>query len=188
VAQRDLEPCDAHLRPLRFPWRMTRVEAAVVGFLRHSYSPLISAATALLFGATAVLLLGFVASDQWNAHVLRERGVVVEGTVVDVPGLVEVTWQGIAPRTQFLDGGPNATEGFRVGSVVNVLSDPQRPGRAHLVGVEPDTREMIGQATLGVAGVFLAAAYAKWARWLAVTRRNAPAPRPGRHQAGGARD
>ncbi|WP_426594404.1 DUF3592 domain-containing protein [Cellulomonas sp. McL0617] len=181
IARRGIGPYDAVRAPLRFPWRMTRVEAAVIGFLRHSSSPLLGAATAALFGGIAVMLLGLTASGQWDAHVLRERGVVVEGRVLDVPGQVKVTWPGIAPEAKFLDGGKRAADVYPVGSVVDVLTDPQKPGRARLVAFTPGNRETAGQIALALGGLFLAVAYAKWSRWLAVARRSAPPDPSGRH-------
>ena len=99
--------------PLRSPWRMTRVEATVIGFLRHSSSPLPNAASALVFGALGLILVGLFASDEWDAHLLRDRGVVVQATVVEVPGLVKVTSPAIAPQAMFLEGGDRAARGVR---------------------------------------------------------------------------
>jgi hypothetical protein len=185
IARREVEPFDAFREPLRFPWRMTRVEAAVIGFLRHSSSPRLSAASALVFGALGLTIVGFFAIDQGDAHLLQERGVVVQGTVLEVPGLVKVTWPGIAPESIFLEGGDHAADEYSVGEVVDVRSDPQHPTRARLVGVEPGAGENARQIAVALGALLLASAYAKWSRWLAVAHRDAPPTPPGRHRAGG---
>lgn len=182
--RRDVEPIDAFRSPLRFPWRMSRAEAVVIGFLRHSYSPVVSAAAAALFGVLGVVLLGFEVSAQWDAHVLHERGVVVHATVVDVPGQVKVVWPAIAPTAIYLDRGRHPVSDYPIGSNVDVVSDPQHPTRAAIVGVTPDGGSTAQSLAFGIASLLLASGYAKWARWLAVTAANSPPEHPGRHQAG----
>jgi hypothetical protein len=180
----DVEPIDAFRAPLRFPWRMTRVEAAVVGSLRYSYSPLLSAASATLFGVLGLFNLAVQASDQWNMHLLHERGVVVHATVLDVPGQVKVVWPAIAPTAIFLDAGHHPASAYPVGSNVDVLSDPQHPTRAAIVGVTPDVQSTVAGFALGLGALLLASGYAKWARWLAVAAANQPPSHIGRHLSG----
>lgn len=187
IARRRPEPSDAVQTPLRFPWRMSVIEAAVIGFLRHPTSPVLSAGAALLFGALGLMNLGFLVSDQWDVHLLQERGVVVEGTVVGVPGQVDVTWPGIAPKSMFLEAGDDAEERYSTGDVVQVLVDPQDPTRARLAGVERTAAGLAWQLGLGLGALFLASGYAKWARWLAATRHAALPPPPGRHRSGSRR-
>ncbi len=185
IAPDAAEVFDAFREPLRFPWRMSRVEAAVIGSLRHSASPLLSAATAVIFGALCVWVLGIVAHDQWDSYVLRDRGVVVQGTVLAVPGLVEVTWPGVAPGSKFLEAGDDAAERLSIGATVDVLSDPQDPSRARLVSFSPNRAESARLVAFGLIALLVSSGYAKWSRWLIVARRNGPPTTRGRHSAGG---
>lgn len=175
------EPRDAAALPLPFPWTMSRIEVFVVGELRHSSSPLLSGAVALLFAALALGVLGFLGDDLWNNHVLQQRGIVVHATVLAVPGQVKVTWPAIAPRAVFVDPGhPSGT--YAVGDVVEVQSDPREPTLARLVGVKPDAGDRIRSGAVGVVGLFLAGAYAKWSRWLLFAQRHAATTGSGRHR------
>lgn len=179
IARRDAEPYDAVRRPLRFPWRMTRVDAAVIGFLQHSSSPLLTAAAAVVLAVPGIALGGILVADQWDAHLLAERGVVVEASVVAVPGLIEVTWPDIQPRTIFLEAGDDAAEHYTVGQHVDVVSDAQHPTRARLVGYQPNDYGYVA----GAAGsLFVSSSYLKWWRWLVVAHRDAPPTPAGRHR------
>lgn len=181
LPQRQLDPIDAVREPLRFPWRMTRPEAAVIGFLRHSSSPWLTLATAVLFGGLGVLNAWFVGVDQWDGYVLASRGVTVEATVVAVPGLIEVTWPTIRPRTIFLDTpAKDAASVYAAGQVVEVVSDPQRPTRARLAGFSP---RPWGSLAVSAGALFLGSGYLKWWRWLLVALRSTPPTPPGRHHA-----
>lgn len=179
------EPIDAVRAPLRFPWRMTTVEAAVIGFLKHSRYPALNTAAAVVFGTLGTVMLGLLADEAWDAHVLRDRGVVVQGTVVSVPGQVGVTWPGIEPESMFLEGGGNAEQWYSVGDAVSVVLDPHDPTRARLVGAERSAEAVAWQLGLAAVVLFLAGGYAKWARWLAVTARAQQPPPRGRHRARG---
>jgi hypothetical protein len=172
IVRREVTPLDAVRIPLRFPWRMTPVEATVIGVLRHSSSPLPNAAAAFVFGALGLVLVGLFAGDQWDARVLRDHGVVVQATVLDVPGQVKVSWPAIAPQALFLDGGDRAVQTYSPGEVVDVLSDPRHPTRAQMVGVEPDLAGRAGQLAVALGARLLASGYAKWSRWLALTGRD----------------
>ncbi|MEP7762371.1 PH domain-containing protein [Sanguibacter sp. 25GB23B1] len=179
-----LEPWDAYREPLPFPWRMTWFEAGFMNGLRHSPSPFVVAAWALFCGGAGVLNLGIVMDDAWDDHVLRDRGVVVEGTVVDSTRLIEVTWPAIAPRTVGLLRGGLEPDEYAVGAVVDVLSDPHHPARARLVGVDPlDSRggETVGHVATSALMLLMADVQAKWARWLFVHRHDPPSR--GRHRA-----
>lgn len=181
LPQRELDPIDAVREPLRFPWRMTRPEAAVIGSLRHSSSPWLTLATAALFGSLGVLSAWFVGVDQWDGYVLGSRGVTVEGTVVAVPGLIEVTWPAIRPTTVFLDTpAKDAASVYAAGQVVEVVSDPQHPTRARLAGFSP---RPWGSLAVAAGALFLASGYLKWWRWLLVALRSTPPTPPGRHRA-----
>lgn len=175
------EPRDAVVQPLPFPWTMSRVEAFVVGGLRHSSSPLLSGAVALLFAALALGVLGFLGDNLWNNHVLQERGIVVHATVLAVPGQVKVSWPGIAPRAVLVEPGHRSGT-YAVGDVVEVQSDPQEPTLARLVGVKPDAGDHIRTAAVGLVGLFLAGAYAKWSRWLLFAQRHAATTGSGQHR------
>jgi len=175
----DPQPRDASAHPLPFPWGMTRVEGAIVGELRHSSSPFGSGAVAAVFLLLGLSCFGSLAEELWDNHVLQERGVIVRATVLDVPGQVKVTWPAISPRAAIVGPGhPSAP--YVVGQVVDVQSDPQEPTLARLVGVKPDAGERAGVVGAGLGGLLLGTAYAKWSRWLLVTRRARPAP--GRHR------
>lgn len=178
---REVEPIDAARRPLRFPWRLTRPEAAVLGFLRHSSSPLISTASGVLFAGFGLVFLGFCVTQEVDGALLRDRGAITEGTVLAVPGLVEVTWPELTRRSIFLEAPvKNAAASYRVGQEVEVVYDPQKPTRARLVGFAPGSW---GYAAGALGALALGAAELKWARWLAVARRAAPPTPPGRHHA-----
>lgn len=71
LPQREVELYDAVRRPLRFPWRMTRVEASVIGFLRHSSSPVLMAGAAAVFGVLGLVNAGLVVVGQWDARCTR---------------------------------------------------------------------------------------------------------------------
>lgn len=159
---------------------MTRVEGVVIGFLRHSSSPVLTLGAALLFCVVGVGSAWLVVADEWDRHLLAERGVVVEATVVAVPGLLEVTWPAIAPRTVFLETeAGDAAESFAAGDVASVVSDPQHPLRARLVGATPDHR---GSAALAAGTLFLSSGYLKWWRWLVHARGQERPGSPGRHR------
>jgi hypothetical protein len=162
---------------------MTRLEASVIGFMRHSYSPRISAAAAALFAVLGLAVLGLEANDQLSAYLLHERGIVVHATVLAVPGQVKVVWPAIAPNATFLDAGHHPASAYPIGSNVDVLSDPQHPTRASIVGVKPDIGSTVESFAIAFISLLLASGYAKWARWLAVTDAHQPPPRVGRHQA-----
>jgi hypothetical protein len=174
---RSVEPRDAVRRPLRFPWRMTRIEAEVVDFLRHSSSPLASGATAVMFCVIGLVMGGFLVMEQWDAYVLGERGVLVQGTVLDTPGLVKVTWPDIAPDAVFLERGDVPVERYVVGEAVQVVVDPQRPARAQLVGSGTDGATTARSIVFTLGALFLASGYAKWARWLVAARDDPPSSR-----------
>lgn len=106
---------------------------------------------------------------------------IVQATVLDVPGQVKVTWPAIAPRAVFVQAG-HPSGRYLVGQVVDVQSDPQEPTLARLVGVKPDAGERARTAAVGLGGLFLGAAYAKWSRWLLVNAGTARPTRPGRHR------
>ncbi|HEY0117952.1 MAG TPA: hypothetical protein VGC04_04145 [Cellulomonas sp.] len=184
TSRRDVEPEDAFRSPLRFPWRMTRPEASVIGFMRHPYSPRVSAAAAALFAVVGLAVLGFEADDQLSTYLLHERGVVVQATVLAVPGQVKVVWPAIAPHPIFLDAGHQPPSAYPIGSTVDVLSDPQHPTRAGIVGVKPEFGSTVASFAIAFISLSLASGYAKWARWLAVTDADQPPSGVGRDQAG----
>lgn len=172
------EPLDAVERPLKFPWRMSFIEGITIDFLRNSSSWVVSAITALVFASLGSGALWGTISEMWDERVLQNRGIVVEATVLEVPGALRVTWPGIAPESKFVDGGDDAPEVYSPGDLVDVISDPHRPTRAHLVGYKVGTGEKVGSIAVGLGGLFLGSGYAKWSRWLlAESRGTLPPPR-----------
>lgn len=168
------EPSDAVRDPLPFPWRMSRAEAVVVGFLRHSASPRPMLAAGLLFAVLGTAGVGVLVDELRDSALLGKRGRVVEATVLAVPGLVEVTWPAIRPATVLVETDEeDPTAQFAAGDVVDVLTDPQDPARTRIVGHHGAPW---GLAALSGGTLLMASSYLKWWRWLA--HRCAP---PGRH-------
>lgn len=172
------EPLAAVDRPLKFPWRMSLIEGITIDFLRNSSSWVVSAITALVFVGLGSGMLWVTMSEMWDERVLQNRGTVVEATVLEVPGALKVTWPDIAPESMFVDGGDDATEVYSPEDLVDVISDPLRPTRAHLVGHKVGTGENVGSIAVGLGGLFLGSGYAKWSRWLlAESKGTLPPPR-----------
>lgn len=169
VAQQ--EPSDAFRQPLPGLWRMSRLEAGLVGFFRYSSSPPGALMGALVWAAIAVTGLTLVAMEQWDTYRLSTHGVVAEAEVVGVPGLVEVTWPALEPETVFLEAGESFTESTRVGDRVEVIYDPGQPTRARLLGVERGREATYVTLALALIGALMTSGSVKWWRWLAVTNR-----------------
>jgi hypothetical protein len=129
---------------------------------RHSASPLPMVGAAAVFGALGLVDAGIIAVDHWDGRLLAERGVVVEATVVAVPGLVEVTWPAIHPKRIFLET-TRRTPLRPTTSVTSSTSSrtPHQPTRARLIGFEPDPRSSAGVAA---GALFPASGYLKWCR------------------------
>jgi len=145
---------------------MSRAEALVIGSLRYSRSPLLGAVVAIAFLALGGMTVGAFASSWWDVRVLAERGVVVSGEVVAVPGLVGVTWPEIAPASRYLEAGDDAAVRYTVGDDVDVVVDPTDPGRARLAGVPGWTASDSWGIAGGVGVLLLGIGYGRWALWL----------------------
>jgi hypothetical protein len=178
VAVAEQEPSDAVRQPLPGLWRMSRLEAVLVGFFRYSSSPPGALLSALVWAAIAVTGLTLVAIDQWDTYRLSTHGVVAEAHVVDVPGLVEVTWPALQPQTVFLEAGDSFSESARAGDRVEVVYDPEQPTRARLLGVDRGLEVTYVPIALALIGVPMTSGSVKWWRWLTATNHPPTPPHP----------